>query len=147
MSKLRYRIARLALALGVAALCWACNAPFIPIPPPGQTATFTSALVSDGAGGQKTVWIAHGPPYKPASSALFFVFDTNSAAGVITRAAADGSYTSPPMDGTLDDDVGISYETPAGLISGDVCFHLTDQAITTPDGLSAPQYPAASCAP
>ena len=55
MNKLRLRLLRLAVALGAFALCWACNAPFIPIPPPGQTTSFTSALVSDGAGGQKKV--------------------------------------------------------------------------------------------
>ena len=126
MNKLRLRIARIALALGVAALCWACNAPFIPIPPPGRTASFSTQLVPDGAGGQKTVWIAHGEAYAPASFARIFVFDTDRGAGVIAQALADGSYTSPPMDGVALDRVEISYETPAFEVSARVCFQLMD---------------------
>ena len=135
MNKLRLRIARIALALGVAALAWACNAPFIPIPPPGRTASFSSQLVSDGQGGQKTVWIAHGPAYQPASFAHVFVFDTDRSAGVIAQAAADGSYTSPPMDGVAMDRVEISYETPSFEVSTSVCFQLVD-------GASAPLCPS-----
>src|SRR5882724_2469110 len=126
MNKLRLRIARIALALGVAALAWACNAPFIPIPPPGRTASFSSQLVPDGAGGQKTVWVAHGGAYQPASFARIFVFDTERSAGVIALAAADGSYTTPPMDGVAGDRVEISYETPAFEVSARVCFQLMD---------------------
>jgi hypothetical protein len=137
MTRLRLRIARLALALGAAALCWACNAPFIPVPPPGQTTSFTSALVSDGAGGQKTVWIAHGEPFKDASLARFYVFDTNRMAGVIAEAAADGSYTSPPLDGAKDDRVDISYEQPGGAVSASTCFQLTD-AVTPAPGCQPP---------
>jgi hypothetical protein len=133
MNKLRLRIARIALALGVAALAWACNAPFIPIPPPG--ASFSSQLVSDGQGGQKTVWIAHGEAYPPASLARIFVFDTDRSAGVIAQAAADGSYTSPPMDGVALDRIEISYETPAFEVSARVCFQLVD-------GPSAPRCPS-----
>jgi hypothetical protein len=124
MRTLRLRIARLAAALGVAALCWACNAPFIPIPPPGHTQSFSSELVSDGAGGQKTVWIARGDAYEPAASALFFVFDSNRGAGVIAQAMTDGSYVSPALDGALGDRVEISFETPSGAVSDKVCFQL-----------------------
>ncbi|HEV3031197.1 MAG TPA: hypothetical protein VG319_06115 [Polyangia bacterium] len=134
MNKLRPRIARIALALGVAALAWACNAPFIPIPPPGRTASFSSQLVPNGAGGQKTVWIAHGDAYQPASFAHIFVFDTDRSAGVIAQAAADGSYTAPPMDGMAGDRVEISFETPGFVLSTSVCFQLVD-------GPSAPVCP------
>jgi hypothetical protein len=135
MNRLRLRIARIALALGVAALCWACNAPFIPIPPPGRTASFSSQLVPDGSGGQKTVWTAHGDAYKPASFARIFVFDTDRGAGVIAQALADGSYASPPMDGTAGDRIDISFETPASALSMSVCFLLVD-------GPSAPVCPS-----
>jgi hypothetical protein len=103
---------------------WACNAPFIPVPPPGQSATFTSALVTDGTGAQKTVWTAHGPANADAAFARFFVFNTARGAGVIAQAAADGSYTAPPMDGTQGDDVEISYERPNGSRTAPVCFEL-----------------------
>jgi hypothetical protein len=129
MKTLRLRIARLALVLGVAAACWACNAPFIPIPPPGQRATFTSAIVADGNGGQKTVWIAHGPPNMDAASARFYVWDENRKAGVIAQAAPDGSFDSQPMDGDLNDFVDIKFETPAGGLTMDVCFKLTTDTV------------------
>jgi hypothetical protein len=143
MNKLWPRLARLALALGVAAACWACNAPFIPIPPPGQTATFTSELVSDGAGGQKTVWTAHGPPNNDAALARFFVFDDNRMAGVIAEAVADGSFTSPRMDGAEGDRVEINFETPAGAVSTPVCFQLTANTVIPPGNTvpSAPRCP------
>jgi hypothetical protein len=139
MKKLRLRIARLALALGVAATCWACNAPFIPIPPPGETATFTSALVSDGAGGQKTAWYAHGPANQWAVGARFFIFDDNRLAGVIAEANADGSFDSPAMDGTMGDRVEISFETKDGAFSTSVCFQLTTTTVVPPGG--APSAP------
>jgi hypothetical protein len=126
MKPLRRRIARLAVALGVVALTWACNAPFIPVPPPGQSAAFTSALVSDGAGAQKTVWTAHGGPFASAASARFFIFDTERNAGVIAKALADGSYTSPPMDGAQGDHVQISYETTDGDLSASFCVLLME---------------------
>jgi hypothetical protein len=140
MNRLWLRIARLALTLGVAAACWACNAPFIPIPPPGQTATFTSALVSDDAGAPRTVWIAHGPANDFAHQARFFVFDDNRMAGVIAEAAADGSFDSPPMDGTQGDRVDIWFEIPKGAPSTSVCFLLTTDSPLTTDGVpSAPR--------
>lgn len=129
MTKLRFRIVRLLLALGgTAALCWACNAPFIPLPPPAQTAAFSSDLVADGDGGTKTVWIAHGAANSVPAFAQVLVFDTNRAAGVIAGAAADGSYTSPPLDGTRGDRVEISFETVQGEISRSTCFQLVEGA-------------------
>jgi hypothetical protein len=147
MKPLHKRLVRLGVALGAAALCWACNAPFIPVPPPGETATFTSALVADGNGAQKTVWIAHGPANKNMASSRVYVFDKTISAGVIAEAAADGSYTSPPMDGTKGDVVAISYETPAGSLSGTLCVQLDDQSDVTPDGPSAPILPVTRCEP
>jgi hypothetical protein len=145
MTNLKLRLARLALALvGVAAVCWACNAPFIPIPPPGQTATFTSALVADEDGGMKTVWIAHGPPNPSASRAHFYVFNETRLAGVIAEAAQDGSFDSPPLDGALDDRIEINYQPlKGGQPSPVVCFSLTtDAPITPPNTLpSAPLCP------
>jgi hypothetical protein len=129
MTRLRLRIARLALALAGATVLWACNAPFIPVPPPGQTASFTKALVADGAGGQKTVWTAHGTPSKNAAFSRFYVFDTDQGSGVIALAAADGHYDSPAFEGTDGDRVEISYETPGGAHSRRVCFQLVEGAM------------------
>ncbi len=126
MNRLRLRIGRLAVALGAVALVWACNAPFIPVPPPGQSASFTTELVSDGAAGQKTVWIAHGLPGSVTAFARVFVFDATNEAGVIALAASDGSYQSPPMDGTRGDRVEISFETVQGDLSQSTCFQLVE---------------------
>jgi hypothetical protein len=139
------RIARLALALaGVAAACWACNAPFIPIPPPGQTATFSSYLVADGDGGMKTVWIAHGPPNPNAAFAHIYVFNERLMTGVIAEASDNGSFDSPPLDGVQDDRVDINYQLKGGgEPSAPVCFSLTtESSITPPNKLpSAPLCP------
>jgi len=127
MNNLRLRLARLALVLGTVSVTAACYAPSIPPPPPGQTVEFTSQLISDGAGGQKTMWIAHGPPLADGGATPFSrvsVFDTNRGTGVIAVVAPDGSYISPPFDGTLDDRVDISFETTDGAHSADVCFQL-----------------------
>jgi hypothetical protein len=128
MNRLRFklRIIRLLLALGAVSAVWACNAPFIPVPPPGQS--FTSELVSDGAGVQKTVWVAHGEPSDTVAFARVFVLDTDRGTGVIATTLADGSYQSPAMDGTRGDRVEISYESPAGEHMAFVCVQLIEGA-------------------
>jgi hypothetical protein len=126
MRRLRLRILRLAAALvGVAALAWACNAPFIPVPPPGMI-SFSSQLVSDGNGGQKTVWITQGGPNTDAALAIFYVFDAQQGAGVITTAAADGSFRTLPMDGAAGDQVHIYYRRPKGDYSLETCRVITE---------------------
>jgi hypothetical protein len=124
-TRLGPRLARLGAALGVVCLLWACNAPFIPVPPPGET-SFSSQVVSDGAGGQKTVWITRGGVNGNAALARFFVYDTNRGTGVIATAMQDGSYEAPAMDGTENDRVEVSYETPAGDFSAAICVLLAD---------------------
>ena len=119
------RIARLAATLVVAASIWACNAPFIPVPPPGHIA-FTGQTVPDGAGGEKTVWTTQGGANEQASSALFFVYDSDQGAGVIQRANTDGSFTAPPMDGTRGDHVHIYFQNPKGEYSPETCRLLMD---------------------
>jgi len=55
MNALRRRLLKLATLLGALMIFWACNAPFIPVPPPG--ATFTMDSLTDSSGTTKTVWI------------------------------------------------------------------------------------------
>ena len=115
------RIARLAaavLAAGVA--CWACNAPFIPVPPPGQI-TFTPEMLTDGTGTEKTVWITQGGANSQASSALFFIVNSDRGVGVIQRANADGTFQAMPMDGTRGDHVRIYFQKPTGESSDESC--------------------------
>jgi hypothetical protein len=125
MRRLRFRIARLAATLGVAALAWACNAPFIPVPPPGAI-SFTSETLTDSSGVQKTLWITRGGANAFAGSALFFVFDQNQQAGVITTALPDGSFMTAPMEGAAGDRVVIYFQRPQGDYSPSTCRLITD---------------------
>ena len=133
---LRRPVARLAALLGAFTVLWACNAPFIPVPPPG--ASFSSALVDDGAGGQKTVWITHGLPSTNAAFARYSVFNQNTGKGTLTTADADGSFTSAPMDGAQNDHIQVYYETPNGDYSESICLLLTTDVGA---GGSAPACP------
>jgi hypothetical protein len=119
------------------AVLWACNAPFIPVPPPG--ASFTSELVDDGQGGQRTVWITHGLPSNNAAFAHYTVFNLTRQEGIVAVAGADGTYTGMPMRGVMGDHVSISYETPAGAQSDSICLLLTTDVVA-PSG-SAPLCP------
>ena len=137
MNALRRRLLKLATLLGALALLWSCNAPFIPVPPPG--ATFTSQLVDDGMGGQKTVWITHGLPSTNAAFATYYVFNDRLKSGVIATAGADGTFTGIPMDGMQNDHVLLSYRTPSGDYSDSLCLLLTTDV--SPAGASAPLCP------
>ena len=117
---LHLRLVRLALAVAAAGLIWACNAPFIPVPPPGQT-TFTTETLMDSTGAQKTVWITQGGANSQASAALFYVLDTDQGSGVIQRANVDGSFQAMPMDGTRGDHVRIYFQKPSGDNSEETC--------------------------
>jgi hypothetical protein len=121
---LRNRVVRLAGALGCLAALWACNAPFIPVPPPATV--FTPALVADGAGGQKTVWVTEGAPDPRAALAKFFLFNNDRGTGVIVDAAGDGAYQAPPLDGVRGDRVFVYYENPAGDDSEVACRQLIE---------------------
>jgi hypothetical protein len=120
MTGLRKRLIRLSIACGLWAVIWACNAPFIPVPPPGQT-SFSTEMAPDGMGGEKTVWIAQGGPLADAASAKFFLYDDNLGAGVISLANPDGSYRAPPMDGNVGDRILIYYQKPNGDLSQTSC--------------------------
>ena len=120
---LRRRIIRLVATLGVVACFWACNAPFIPVPPPSQV-SFTSELLTNGSGQSSTFWTAHGAPSSPAALARFYIVDIDRQTGVITRAVADGSFLSPPFEGTEGDRISIYYMTPDGDMSPEACLLL-----------------------
>jgi hypothetical protein len=139
MNALRRRFLKFATLLGAVAVLWACNAPFIPVPPPG--ASFTSELRDDGTGAQKTVWIAHGLPSNNAAFATFIVINENliPRAGIVAMAGADGTYTGMPMEGSMGDHIRINYETPAGAQSDSICLLLTTDV--DPLSGSAPACP------
>jgi len=121
---LKRRLGRLGVALGLVGAIWACNAPFIPVPPPA--ASFTSQMISDESGAQKTVWITHGHPGADAAQARFFIYDNEAGNGVIVRARDDGSYDAPAFPGTANDHVYIYYQTGDGQVSETACRLLVD---------------------
>ena len=139
MNAMRRRLTRLATLLGAVTLLWACNAPFIPVPPPG--ASFTSQLVDDGMGGQKTVWITHGLASSNAAFARYFVVNESLVpqAGIIATAGADGTFTGMPLEGTMGDHIRMAYETPDGNQSDSICLLLTEEVSATG---SAPRCPS-----
>src|SRR5262249_7050857 len=138
MNALRRRLLKLATLLGALTIFWACNAPFIPVPPPG--ATFTSALVDDGMGGQKTVWVTHGLPSSNAALATYYVYNQRLGTGIIATAGPDGTFTGMPMDGMLNDRIDLSYQTPGGDYSDSLCLLLTTDVSS--GGASAPRCPS-----
>ena len=123
-TSVRTRILRLATLLGALTVVFACNAPFIPVPPPG--ATFTSELVDDGMGGQKTVWITHGLPSSHAALSSYTIINERTGRGVVAPAAADGTFTADPIDGVMNDHVELYYQTPSGDYSESICLLLTE---------------------
>jgi hypothetical protein len=134
MNAMRRRLARLATLLGAVTLLWACNAPFIPVPPPG--ASFSSQ--DDGAGG--TEWVAHGLASQNAANAYFYIVNDRLQTGVIVVAGPDGRYDSPAFDGMMGDRVRISYQSPSGdNYSDSICLLLTAEVDAAG---SAPRCPS-----
>ena len=112
------------LVLAATAALAACNAPFIPVPPPDNV--FVSESLTDGSGNTKTVWITQGKADARAALAKFYIFNDSIGSGVIVDANADGTYTAPPMDGTMGDHIFVSYTTPAGSESEVACRQLIE---------------------
>jgi len=116
---------RLRWALAAAVCLLACNAPFIPVPPPDNT--FMSELITDGTGNSRTFWVTQGKPDSRASQATFYILNNTRGVGVIVEQAnADGTYTAPPFEGTIGDQVFIHYVTPGGSESETVCRQLVE---------------------
>ena len=137
MNAMRRRLARLATLLGAVTLLWACNAPFIPVPPPG--ASFSTQQWVDGAGVQKTMWVAHGLASENAANAYFYIMNDRLGTGVIVVANPDGTYESPAFDGMMSDRIRISYRSPIGdNYSDSICLLLTTAVVL---GDSAPLCP------
>ena len=59
-----------------------------------------------------------------ASLATYYLRNRTLQTGVFASGKADGSFTSPPMEGTLADPIQIYYVTPAGDYSESICVLL-----------------------
>ena len=111
--RLGLRLGRLLLSGTALVALWACGPVYIPVPPPGQI-SFASESLTDAAGAIRMLWITSGGKNGNAADATFFVIDQERAAGVITHARPDGSFTLDPMEGTAGDHVTVYYRDVTG---------------------------------
>ena len=122
------RLGRLLLSgIGLVAL-WACGPVYIPVPPPGQI-SFVSQSLTDADGATHTLWITSGGKNGNAADATFFIIDQERAAGVITHARPDGSFTADPMEGNLGDHVTVYYRDVTGRDSAGACVLISEAAV------------------
>jgi len=116
---------RLGTLLAAAAGLWSCVAPILTVPPPGAV-TFKLAVVTDASGTQMNLWTAEGGPLEQAADADYFLINRTLHGGVIATARKDGSFTSPPMEGSEKDSIQIYYRTPTGDYSDSTCVLLSE---------------------
>jgi hypothetical protein len=112
MRRLRLWLAATALTAVVA-----CNTPSVPLPPPDLPSL---GFISAGIG----MVSVQGMPSAEHAGVRFYVYNISRGDGVITTAAANGSFTTSPFAGTDGDTVQLYYDTPATGRSQDVCVAL-----------------------
>lgn len=116
---LRRLITTTAFATTLAAAAGGCNTPSVPLPPPVVAALrFGDAPAAPGQ------VVLTGQPTTSHSSARFYIFDHATGDGVITTAAPDGSFATPPFAASDGDVIQIGFQTPAGERSQDLCVEL-----------------------
>lgn len=123
-----WRLGRLLLGGVALVVLWACGPVYIPVPPPGQI-SFTSTSLTDASGATHTLWITSGGKNGNAADATFYITDQERAAGVITRARPDGSFTADPMEGNVGDHVTVYYRDVTGRDSAAACVLLHEAAV------------------
>jgi hypothetical protein len=125
MRALGRRFLLLGPLLGGAALLWSCVAPILSVPPPGAIAFTTTVVVDQSTGLSQMEWIASGPKLAQAANGVYLIKNESlGGEGVIAPAANDGSFTAPPMPGSMNDHVLVSYQTPYGDYSDSLCVLL-----------------------
>ena len=65
--------------------------------------------------------VTDGSTGLPIANAKLYLYDRDLGAGVVVRAAADGSYVAPPIEAKLGDRIDLDYEKPSGERSPGVC--------------------------
>jgi hypothetical protein len=98
-------------------LVFACNSPFIPIPPPD--ATFTPGTTSGE-------WSVSTPPDSRAAGARFFIFNATLGSGIIQQASPDGSMAAYPLMGKVGDHVELHWEKSVADSSSVICRPLSE---------------------
>jgi hypothetical protein len=94
-------------------LVFACNSPFIPIPPPDPT--FNESATTPGQ------WSVSSGPDSRASSARFYIYNASTGSGLIQRAAPDGSMYAYPLYGKAGDSIEIHWERTVVDSSSTIC--------------------------
>jgi hypothetical protein len=93
-------------------IVFACNSPFIPIPPPDPTFSENSTSgewsVSSGADSR-------------ARGAIFYIYNASTGSGLIQLAAQDGSMYAYPLYGKVGDRIQIHWERPVSESSSTIC--------------------------
>lgn len=93
------RLAMVVTGLSLIAV-FACNSPFIPIPPPNPTFT------QDSSGD----WTVAAGPDSRAVGATYFIYNASLGSGIIQRAETDGSVYARPLHGQAGDHIFIHWE-------------------------------------
>lgn len=107
------------LAAASLIVVFACNSPFIPIPPPNPTFTESATPAPPGQ------WSVSSGPDSRAGNALFFIFNASTGSGLIQRAAPDGSMYAYPLYGQVGDRIHIHWERGTGESSATICRPLS----------------------
>jgi len=93
-------------------LIFACNSPYIPIPPPNPTFT-ESATPGE--------WEVSTPPDSRAIGARFYIYNATTGSGLIQRAAPDGSMDAYPLQGQVGDHIQLNWERSSVDGSSAIC--------------------------
>ena len=91
---------------------FACNSPFIPIPPPNPT------FSQDSTSGQ---WAVSTAPDSRAVGARFYIYNADLGSGLIQQAAPDGSMYAYPLQGVAGDRIQIRWERTPSEASLTIC--------------------------
>jgi hypothetical protein len=118
MVRIRRRVRLLTWLAGLVAaasvvIVFACNSPFIPIPPPDPT--FDESTTTPGQ------WSVSSGPDSRASRALFYIYNASAGSGLIQRAAPDGSMYAYPLYGKAGDSIQIHWERSVADGSSTIC--------------------------
>jgi hypothetical protein len=108
---------RIFVAAAALLAIFACNTPSVPLPPPILGAL---GFQSGGTG----LAVMTGAPETRHANARFYVYNHSRGDGVITTAAADGSFTTSPFAATEGDTAELYYDAPNGEHSGSACVQI-----------------------
>jgi hypothetical protein len=111
-SRLRLVLAALALALAGGL---ACTTPSVPLPPPLLSSLSFQMSSTPG------MVVFQGAPAPRHANVRFYVYNRTQNEGVITKAGADGAFTTEPFPGVENDSVQLYFEDTTGELSQNVC--------------------------